>query len=430
VRKILALPAAGLFVLTALAVASPKPGHAPRLLLQDRSLGHTELALWNTPISALLERVDPRTLQRRGRPLRLGRHAYFADFDFSPDGSQIVLFGPEARLLIVNVRRLRLLPEIRVYAEGDVIAAAWVGGRILAASQYLGRITFFSVDPATRRIAVGRAIQGSIQDAAEVASGLVLVVSPPDSIGPSRLVVFAENGTLRTAGIDRIDSGAEPFDEQTTNVVHHARPGLAIDRESNRAFVVGAGAPVAAVDLRTMAVAYHDLSTPVSLLGRLHDWFEPAAAAKGLAEGPTRRAAWLGNGALAVWGWDDRAAPGERALMSQEPAGLSLVDTRDWSIRRLDPGATSVVVANGRLLAFAWLRTSGGSRPSGMGLTAYGPDGAARFHVLGSQPVLSVQTSGDRAFVRGVKSSYSVLDLRSGRFVRSFRGEMPQLLLP
>jgi len=207
-------------------------------------------------------------------------------------------------------------------------------------------------------------------------------------------------------------------------------PALAVDRSGNRAFVVGAGTPVAEVDLTTSSVTYHDLSTPVSLLGRLHAWLEPTAEAKA-TEGPNREAAWLGDGMLAVWGWNDRTSfKGDQVHVWAEPAGLTLVDTRDWSSRVLDSGASSMTVANGNLLAFSWLWDSARDHPSGSGVTAYGPDGGMRFHLFGSRAILSTQALGGRAFIRGTKSAYSVVDLRSGRVLRTFAGEPPLLLQP
>ena len=52
--------------------------------------------------------------------------------------------------------------------------------------------------------------------------------------------------------------------------------------------------PVAEVDLASGRVGYHEVHEPVSLLGRLRNWLEPAAEAK-TAEGAERQAVWVGN---------------------------------------------------------------------------------------------------------------------------------------
>ena len=62
---------------------------------------------------------------------------------------------------------------------------------------------------------------------------------------------------------------------------HQTQQGLAVSPDGRRALVVPGGARVLEVDLRTLAVAERELSEPVSLLGRLRSWLEPAALAKG-----------------------------------------------------------------------------------------------------------------------------------------------------
>jgi hypothetical protein len=83
-----------------------------------------------------------------------------------------------------------------------------------------------------------------------------------------------------------------------------------------------------------MQVRYHDLTEPVSLLGRLRDWLEPAAHAK-MVDGPDRNAVWLPSGLVAVSG-NTYASEGD--TLDVTPAGLSLIDPSDWSTRRVsDP---------------------------------------------------------------------------------------------
>src|SRR5204863_449886 len=64
------------------------------------------------------------------------------------------------------------------------------------------------------------------------------------------------------------------------------------------------------------------------------------------------------------------------------PAGLAIVDTRDWSIQRLDPGADTVTVADGVLLATGRRLAPGQDTPTGMGLAAYGADRSLRFRLF------------------------------------------------
>jgi hypothetical protein len=105
-----------------------------------------------------------------------------------------------------------------------------------------------------------------------------------------------------------------------------AQPGLAVDPDGRRAFVVGAGDPLAVVDLRTLEVAWHRTEPRPGLLGRLADWLLPAAEAKSV-HGPVRMAAWLGDGLMAVWGQDETEPVVRGPTVEQwlRPAGLRLV---------------------------------------------------------------------------------------------------------
>jgi hypothetical protein len=313
--------------------------------------------------------------------------------------------------------------------EGYVEAIAWTGNRLLAAVNHGEGRALLVVDPATRSVVSRREMGGSLHGSAATLSGLVLLLGPANAIGPSQLVLLAPDGTTHAAALDRIPSGFEASGAQGERV-RRISPALAVDRTGNRAFVVGAGGPVGEVDLGSMSIAYHDLARPISLLDRLGRWLEPAAEAKSPLEGPVREAVWLGNGAIAVGGRNDHVElNGEQRRFWQEPAGVSLIDTHDWTVRVLDPGATSATIADETLLTFAWLWDSTRDQAGGTGLTAYGPDGSQRFHVFQSRPIYNVQALGRRAFVWGAGGGYSVVDLRRGRVLRSFRGAPPRLLL-
>jgi hypothetical protein len=420
-------------VLAAVAIADPGSPHLLRLRLHA-SQATPPLALkYSRAFGATLVRVDAGTLRPRGRGLRLGGPCGFAGgyaAGFAFKGTQLALGGSFGRVCLVGTRRLRLRSVIDSGIEGDVEAVAWAGANLAAAINSEGSLSLVALDPASGRVVARREVAGSLQASAGAPAGLLLVLGPTEVIGPARLLLFAADGTLRTAALDRIPSGYDFSDPQHRRA-SRVSPGLAVDRDGNRAFVTGAGAPVAEIDLASMSVAYHDLSQPVSLVGRLGRWLEPAAEAKELLEGPTREAAWLGAGMLAVWGRNDHVeVVGDRLRSWQEPAGLSLIDTRDWTIRLLDRGATSATIANDKLLAFSWLWDSATERAGGTGLTAYGPDGSQRFHLFRSRALISVQVLGGRAFAKGAGSGYSVVDLRTARMVRSFKGDPPQLLLP
>ena len=89
----------------------------------------------------------------------------------------------------------------------------------------------------------------------------------------------------------------------------------------------------------------------------------------------------------------------------RRPAGLHVIDTRDWRVRTLDGQASAFVAAGGMLL-------TGDSR----GLTGYAPDGGERFRVLDGRRVEIVASAGSLAYVRTrPESALQVVDVVRGR---------------
>jgi hypothetical protein len=248
---------------------------------------------------------------------------------------------------------------------------------------------------------------------------------------PTSLAVVDAHGVVRRITLERIVGGSD-FDELAEdpgNSVHrYALPGLAVDPAGRKAYVIAAGAPLAEVDLENLAVAYHELSEPASALRRVRDWLEPAAHAKS-ADGPVRRATWLGNGALAVFGFDQRGWIDDqgKAQTRTTAAGVRIVDVGTWSVRTLDPAATAATAADDVLLTTGHFYDSTTGEYGGIGLRAYGADGSRRYHVLGTASV-DVQAVGERAVVSGSFEGYQVLDLRDGSRVRAGSGWAPMVL--
>jgi hypothetical protein len=213
-------------------------------------------------------------------------------------------------------------------------------------------------------------------------------------------------------------------------------PGIAVDPEGGRAFVAWADDEIAEVDLTSLDLRYQSLSQPVSLLGRLHDWLEPSAQAKGATDGSLRRVLWLGNGLLAVTGSDEHAfidAAGQQQQRT-ESAGMAFVDTGDWSKRILDPQATSAIRAGNLVLAFGsrWNSETGGF--DGAGLTAYDREGKRLFHLFDQEAVGVVEAWGQFAYL-SVDDSYvcrhATIDLRAGTILRELHTDpaWPTLLV-
>jgi hypothetical protein len=423
-------------VLAGLGAVAAWPKDLPRPLGLWVAKPKTVLALeWNRD-TAYLVRADARTLRPiRGQRLPLAQHAYGASF--SPDGRLVALGGDTGDVWLVDTRRLRVTGSVGAEGSGHVVATAWIGGRLVAVvdrccSQegVTDGLTVSVLDPVRKRGLMGHPLDGSIQATASTDSKLVLVVGPRADVGPARLVALDAEGGMATVFLDRIAAGTEIRPGRLE--ARSATPGLALDRELNRAFVVGAGTPVAEVDLATLSVQYHELGASVSLLGRVRDWLEPAAQAKVMPNGPERRARWLGNGFLAVWGIDNETSVDQRgnAQVRQSAAGVKLIDTRDWSVRTLDAQASALAVADRSLLVFGWLWDSASQQSTGVGLTAYEQDGSKRFHRFGAAPLYAVHAVGSRVFASVSESSYAVLDVKTGRILRRIAGPLPEPILP
>jgi len=243
----------------------------------------------------------------------------------------------------------------------------------------------------------------------------VLLIEAAQGIGPARLAVAGENGDLRTVLLGQIVAGSREEDTQEgTPRYQMEMPGLAVD-PSGRAFVVPAGPLVAEVNIATLAVSYHELSRSIPLLSRLHNWLDPVAQAKAPPEGPIREAGWLGQGLIASTGWN-----------GLKPAGLSLIDVEQKTVRRLDEEAARFSFEKGILLAY-------GDYSASDGIRAYDLDGERRWNALEGEPIGAVQTLRGRAYVevaRGGTSSVAVIDLRSGSEVRRVAAKWPEFLVP
>ncbi len=428
----------------AVAGLGPRKGLERPLVLRAAAPASPLLGIQYGRSQARLVRLDPKTLMiRPGRKLGLVGYSVVG-WSYSPDRHLLAVgnqdtgeltFTP-AQIRIANARTLRSVRDVTFGFYGEVLSMHWLASdRLLAvirsaqrgendATVVVDRIAV--IDPSTGDVLAQRELEGRVIALARAKDALVLVLEG-QRWGPVQLVVATAEGTFRSITLERIEAGARQTGD---GVPRSDGAGVAVDREGGRAYAVAAGCPVAEVDLGTLAVAYHTTTQPVSLLGRLHDWLEPAAEAKGPLAGSWRYALWLGDGRLAVFGRD--ASPyqlGSGLAGRERPSGLTVIDTRTWQAQLVDPRSSALVVARHALLSWGWGWDSGTQRAIATGVSIYDRTGVRRFHVLPGRAIYDVQVVGPRAFIAHPPNSrYSIVNLSTGRQVRTIRREMPQVL--
>jgi hypothetical protein len=404
-----------LLALLALGIASPTDTTERRS--QSAKRPATVLALRTVPRRGVeLVRLDRRTLAPASkRRVPVGKS--LGAWALSRDGRRLAVGVEEALgLRILDTVKMRRLGRVGT-RNGQVRALAWLTPNRIVGAEETG---IFVVDPVARRLVAARPTEGQVIGVGRTRDALVLLLAPDDGIGRASVALLDAEGAYRTVVLHRISAGWRHPMQADEPPGEHRNPGLAIDAVGGRAYVVGGGEPIAEVDLRSLAATYHEPSRPISLFGRLRAWVEPAAQAKGPLLGSTRRALWLGNGRLAVTGQDGR--PGRDGVVVH-PAGLTLVDTRTWSVETLHREATSATAAAGTVLA------SSGGDPDlpGIGLRGYDLDGDRRFHVFGARAIHVLERLDERVFVDDGAKTHAV-DARMGRIQPAPR-DLPQLLV-
>jgi hypothetical protein len=363
--------------------------------------------------------VDGLTLEPAdGRSVTL---PFFAgNGELSPDGASVAVGANEGgRVELVDLEEMRSLGTVET-GGSFVQKLHWVGPGLLLAA--LGGLPSqaVAIDPETREVLAVRDLGGTVVQAEETESELVFLVAPAEGIGPARVVVF-DGGDLRTAKLGEVRAGWEQVGDSAEDYrTRQSVPGLAVDPSGSRALVVPAGGRVAEVDLATMDVRYHDLTEPVSLLGRLRDWLEPEAQAKAI-DGPDRSAVWLPSGMVAVSG-NEYVSNGDD--MSITPAGLSLIDPGDWSVRRLSDQPGWVTFRDGAVLASAWEEGSDEQT-----VIVFDPDGTLRFSLARTGADLS-QTHGGYLYATTHDGTrFEIVDLATGETVAEAKPKRETYLL-
>jgi hypothetical protein len=429
----------GLAGFSALALVALMPTSAPRALDLAPQPQRAQLGLISNRTGTSLVRLDPISLRRSGRVLRLNGLA--GAWALAPDARLLAFaFRPHLNSSADTLRFYGVAGPSKagrgVPLGGPALALIWMRpDRILAyvndcCPNPNGAASILAVDPRSRRTVARTPIEGSVLQIARGPDSLVLLAGETGRIGPSRLVVVDADGASRSVSLDRINAGLtwpEGLDDPVgTRVI----PGLEVDTTRNRAFVIAPDGVVAEVELDSLVVSYHQLVESRSSLDRIADWLSPAAEAKGI-NGPSLTARWVGDGLIGVAGSHETTVhEGERLRITSHPLGLRIVDTRDWSMQMLDAGADAFTVSDGLLLATGASWSSEPRSESGMGVAVYDQDRTRRFQLLAGRQAWIGFVYRGRAYVSvSGQSALQVVDLASGRIVGTRRADAPWPLL-
>jgi hypothetical protein len=374
-----------------------------------------------------LVRVNPNSLRAlpRSSVPRVALDGHTNGWSFSPNGSRLVLGRdgiPELRFVdVLRQRRLGQDLEIGDW-QAAVAATGWFRSDLLVAVLAqpgccsVGTTTVVWIDPIRRQVLRRQVLDGALVRVAKTSTDLVLLLAPPSDsetlspVGPSRLAVVNADGA-RIAPLD-IVSGVEHGATASDPNARITDPALAVDAARAVAYVVAADGEVDEVELGTLTVRTRH---PVLAGRRL------AAPAKEFA-GSERHAVVLPDGAIAVSGSDfDTTTDSQgQARVVSKPAGLRLVEPSGWSVRMLDGQADYAQAVGDELVATG----------PGIGVEAFGADGARHFRLLSGRRAWVEQAYGSRLFVQIDSSKrLKVVDVARRRVVGERKHVPPWLLV-
>ncbi len=331
------------------------------------------LGIDTTVLGMRLGWYDAATLIRLpGKTVPLVSHE--GPWSFSPDGTRLAVAGRAGDVRFIDLKRMRTQGVVSLKLKGPPSSVTWTPGRLLVTAGASVAV----VDTQGLHLLGRTKLPGVVDGFSPVLHGVALLLAPAESVfAPAKVAVVGDDGSVRTVTLDRITIGFR----QSGDTYDMRRAGFAVDPATRRAFVVGADDTIAAVDLTSLAFSYHG--------GASRYVAKPSP-------GPQRTAAWLGNGLLAV--------AGNNGFM---PTGLSLVDTRDWSTRMVDPDSEDVTVSAGALVGSNWVD-----------FTVYGSDGAQRYRSTLDSDV-DLQVAGHYGYAcHGVTLLY-VVELGTGATVNA-----------
>jgi hypothetical protein len=372
----------------ALAVTGIVPGAAP-------AAPGTLFALKTSPGSRALVRVDARTLEPVGAPLAMEPTS--GPFVRSPDGSTLAV-GAGRALTFIDTTRMTQVRVKQVVANGQLRIVGWpTKTRLFAFTCCSAKNELIVFDPVKRVVVKHVPVKRTFGNPVALSNGIAYVASPVNSISPARVVVVDRGGAIRAVTVQRIRAGVNWKRQRSGPIGNIRQPGFTADAERGVGYLVDAAGLVAEVDLETLKVTYHRLTTAARRLARVEKELN----------GPMRFAQWLGEGRIAVTGSDAktrRLSNGTRRA-TWSPAGVAVVDTRSWRIRMLEPASTGFDAEGDAIVL--WKSNT---------VEAFATNGAPLFSLPIEDGPAYAQVFGRTAYVWGDKR-VTIVDLDSGTVI-------------
>ena len=409
-----------LLVSALMLIAGPVGGYAASrqsaqpLIAVDRGDG----AKW-------LRLVDPLTLRPESRRIRGFREAFSGAR--SPDGGRFAVgsnFDRSGAIRVIDLERRRSERVIELGRQGPVLVEWPTRDRILAiAGRPYSRYEISVVDPFAAKVRARHGFRGWLLSHEPTATGAAVLLGPERRLGPARLLVADASGAVRTLTLERIAAGST---HPRVRPARYRQPALTVDPTGRRAYVVAArDRPlVASIELASGQVEYHEPTEA------------PAArAAKGNVDVRWREASWLGSDSIAVTGFRNRPARrGSRFPPPEEPYGVRLIDTSDWSMRTLAEEPNQAMAAGDRLLAHGTTWTAGWRSSNSTGLLVFDGEGRRLYSRFRGQGLVIAGATDELGYVwvRPTKTLH-VLDLDDGRTLRKLPArarDVPLLISP
>jgi hypothetical protein len=383
--------------------------------------GERTLALVSTGTKVELVQLDPIALTPAAGVPRVRLGVQDVPWALSPDGSLLAIGSLRSTsLAFVDLVTMRAIGRI---STGFQVALAWPEPRRLLLFEYgAHRLRATLIDPVERRV-LSRRTLGTLARARDVfaaattTDGLALLLAPGSRVATATLLLLGADGSARRVALPRISAGRMKTRRSDGRTFFRSRsPGLAVDGEGGRAYVITAGSRVAVVNLTTLGVSYRELRGAGAGASR-SSHATTTGGGSVLSSGTVRQAHWLGEGVIASAGWNRSAIATPRGPEQRErPAGLRLLDTQRGSSQTLLEGARWFHATGDLVLA----RTTP-EQGAGTSVAGFARDGTERFRLQLDMHLLGIQSAGPYLYL-GLGTTYrphsvAVIDTRTGELV-------------